>query len=774
MSEFSKSSATPASALIVAKTDGTIKEWNTMAEDMFGWKYEEVTGRHLTSNFLPDHVWQNHILSDMLNRSSERIYSQRIEAQCNRIDGESIPVELIIVPSNIGGHDLLNIFAIDVDKRSKTERVLLVINELVRKLIGKTSLEDIAGMISETVIDHIGVQNCSIYILDDETGKLRLITAAGESDLSGKDNSQIMNSNIDSGEQVFPDNFFLSEEYIVHDHEQISELIVPIIDNSNVVGVIHCQQDTKGFFTQYHIDTFTNIAGLSASQIAIALEKKRRVQAENSLRESEERWQHLVENQPDAVQLTKDGRITYLNPAGVRLFEAKNMQEMKDFDLYGFVSEDIKKELLVQHQLLMRYGIADPLEYPIKTLKGNERYVEANSTTIIIDGETVVQTILRDITEKKKAERELKNLSSLLRTLIDNINSGILMEAPDRTVMYTNQMFCDLFGNVFTPDDIIGQDCAAMIRPASLMFSDPEYFQEKTNAVFSKSEPSLNEIWTGADGRVFERDFIPIRYESKYIGSAWQYRDVTDAKMAEDKLKDALQTERNYNELNKNLISMVSHEFRTPLTSITSTAELLLKYTDKFSGNELTKRVERIYGSAIKMDALIQDVLTIGKLESENTSIELQEFNLRNLINELIQSLNLTILKDREVIVNAESASDILYLDLNLMELILRNLLENAGKYSFAPDKIIVNFTITHSHLTLQCLDFGIGIPEKDREIVFESFVRGTNIKDIKGTGLGLSIVKKAVERMRGTIELESGQPQGTSVTINIPLVRNN
>jgi hypothetical protein len=348
------------------------------------------------------------------------------------------------------------------------------------------------------------------------------------------------------------------------------------------------------------------------------------------------------------------------------------------------------------------------------------------------------------------------------------------METPDRKIMHTNKMFCELFGNAFAPEDIIGQDCAALVEPASQMFEDPDTFSALTHKVFEKSIPSLNEEWNTADGRVFERDFIPIWFEDEYFGSAWQYRDITDKKMVEQKLRSALETERNYNELNKNLVSMVSHEFRTPLTSINSTAELLMQYADRFKAEDIIKRVERIYSSAQKMDSLIQDVLTIGKLESNNTSFDYREFDFSEMVTSLITVLSSTILKERDVVINADTEINTLCMDQNMIELILRNLLENAGKYSHAPDKIILTYSISNQELKLSCQDFGIGIPEKDRELVFESFVRGSNTQDIKGTGLGLPIVKKSVERMGGSIKLDSEVGQGTTISITIPVTTTN
>jgi len=772
-------------ALVVAEEEGYIREWNRQAELIFGWKREQVIGKRLTDTIIPQACWDNQIskIPENLGNSLEPAFSHQLEIKSRRSSGREFNAELTIVPSSVGEEDLLSFIARDIDVKSNTETVLHAINDLARNLLGKSTLEEIAWEITEKVTQLIGLEDCVIYILDDESRMLRHIAAYGEKNPHGSDIKNIRELKVGEGvagkaaegrEPVMVDDCSKFEGYIYDDYSGMSELAVPIIDGGVVLGVIDSKHVKKGFFSANHLEILTKIASLSAAQIRVAIETQRRIRAKNSLKESEERWQHLVENQPIALQITKNGKIEYLNPAGLHLYEADTMEQMQGFDLYKFVSEDVKERLISQYESLKRGGVAGAIEYPITTLMGNERIIKASSTAVQTESETVIHTILRDITDKKSAENDSKNLSRLLSTLINNINSGILMEMPNRRIMHTNEMFCELFGNQFAPEDIIGQDCGAMLEPASQMFEDTKAFSTQTNEVFEKSIPSLNEEWNTVDGRVFERDFIPIWHEGKYLGSAWQYRDITEKKKVEQKLRQALETERNYNELNKNLVSMVSHEFRTPLTSINSTAELLLQYGERFKGEDLKKRVRRIYSSAQKMDSLIQDVLTLGKLESNNTSFDNQEFSFSESIQGLIKVLRLTILKDREIVVQSETEMDRLYLDQNMIELILRNLLENAGKYSSVPDKIILNYSVSETEFKLSCQDFGIGIPEEDCDIVFESFVRGTNTQDIKGTGLGLPIVKKLVERMSGDITLESKVGYGTSVSIILPVNRNN
>jgi signal transduction histidine kinase len=250
----------------------------------------------------------------------------------------------------------------------------------------------------------------------------------------------------------------------------------------------------------------------------------------------------------------------------------------------------------------------------------------------------------------------------------------------------------------------------------------------------------------------------------------WQYRDITSRKENEQELVRALEAERSYNELNKNFVSMVSHEFRTPLTSIQSTAELLLTFSDRFTLDDIKKRVDRIHQSSIRMDQLIEDVLTIGKLEANNNFVNNEEFKLSSVLQETIEMLQMSELSGREVIIEGLSDEPMMYCDVRLMELIFRNILENAAKYSEQdkPIRISTEFSQTHAHI--QCIDLGIGIPPKEQKHIFESFKRASNTEGIKGTGLGLAIVKKSVDRLNGTIGLSSVIDEGTTISLELPI----
>ena len=768
-------------AVIIIDDNGRITEWNHQAATMFGWERDWALGRKLSDTIIPEQYREMHErgLQHFLATGEGPVLNKRVEVKAIDKEGREFPVELTIIPHKIEGKFFFSSFVRDLTEQKKSEQTLNAINDLAISLLGKNNLEEIGWEITKNTIGLLGLEDLVIYILDEEKGKLHQIAAYGPKNPTVKEVNNQISINIGEGivgkAAAMKQTMLISdtsryEEYIPNYEVRLSELAVPIIYEGEVIGVIDSEHSEKKFYKKLHLDAFSTIASLCSSTIKSAINVKKREEIETHLRESEERWQNLVENMPEALQISKNGKVIYINPAGMKLYEADSLDEIVGVDVTNF-AKDVSPELFHKRmESIMSTGKADPIEFEAQTLKGTEKFLEVNSTSIYYNGEMVIQSVLRDITEKKKAEQELNQLSSRLQTLIDNLNTGVLMEEADRTVVHANKQFCDLFGNVFTPENLHGQYCPDLLQGAKVVFKDPDAFIESTNKIVEENQPSLNEELELIDGRTLNRDFIPIEFEGTHLGIVWQYRDITEVKKAEKDLRRALDTERSYSELNRNFVSMVSHEFRTPLTSIHSTSELLLQFGDRFSPEDQKVRIERIYNSTIRMNKLIEDVLTMGKLDSENSTLEEREFIFDNALHDVINVLKANTLEERDIQIKSASKQTKLNVDQNLMELILRNLIENAAKYSDASKPIQIRYGVINNHFEFSCRDYGIGIPEKDQRQIFESFKRASNTGNIKGTGLGLSIVNKAVKRLGGLITLQSEVGKGTTITIQFPV----
>ena len=213
---------------------------------------------------------------------------------------------------------------------------------------------------------------------------------------------------------------------------------------------------------------------------------------------------------------------------------------------------------------------------------------------------------------------------------------------------------------------------------------------------------------------------------------------------------------------------MASHEFRTPLSTVLSSASLVDKYTSAEDQEKRSRHVEKIKNSVKHLNTLLEDFLSLGKLEEGKIGIHYHEFNLNELILDTIEEMKESLKKDQRISYKG-SGRLLIVSDKNLLRNILFNLISNAIKFSGDSKQIFVTSEMSEGFIRISIRDEGIGIPKEDQEHLFSSFFRGKNVVNIQGTGLGLHIVKRYVELLDGSILLESTLGAGTNITVSVP-----
>ena len=259
-------------------------------------------------------------------------------------------------------------------------------------------------------------------------------------------------------------------------------------------------------------------------------------------------------------------------------------------------------------------------------------------------------------------------------------------------------------------------------------------------------------------------------------------RNITERKQVEDELRETLKKEKELNELKSRFISTASHEFRTPLTAILGSAELLECYSDKWSDQKKQVHFERIYSRVKHMTQMLDDVLLVGKAEAGKLEFNPAPMNVIEFCQSLVEELQLSTGCQHTILFTpqgsgcqSQSSADLslctsVALDEKLLFHILSNLLSNAIKYSPSGSTIEFILSCLDSHLEFQIQDQGIGIPEEDQPRLFEAFHRANNASKFPGTGLGLVVVKNAVELHGGSITVNSQMGVGTTFTVTLPL----
>lgn len=226
---------------------------------------------------------------------------------------------------------------------------------------------------------------------------------------------------------------------------------------------------------------------------------------------------------------------------------------------------------------------------------------------------------------------------------------------------------------------------------------------------------------------------------------------------------------RNLSELKSRFVSMASHEFRTPLSTILSSAFLISKYPGADDYSKREKHVQRIVSSVNMLTNILNDFLSVGKIEEGKIQVRNTDFDIRQNIRNLIGELD-GILKKGQHITYKHEGSPIIWLDPELLKHIMMNLISNAVKFSAEGKQIGISSARTAKSLVLSVVDEGIGISAEDQKHLFERFFRGSNVNNIQGTGLGLHIIRKYTELMNGSIGCVSNVGEGSTFRITFAI----
>lgn len=245
--------------------------------------------------------------------------------------------------------------------------------------------------------------------------------------------------------------------------------------------------------------------------------------------------------------------------------------------------------------------------------------------------------------------------------------------------------------------------------------------------------------------------------------------EITKRKKAEHKIKESLRKEKELNDLKTKFLSLVSHEFKTPLSGILTSAILIGKYTEESQQDKREKHLKTIQNKVKYLNNILNDFLSIERLESGKATYKFDTFPLSKVINEVIYNSNM-LLKDGQKINYPDNIDNInINFDEKTLELSLTNLINNAIKYSTEYSIIDVLVTSTSDFLIIKIKDEGIGIPEKDQKFIFNRYFRAENALLDQGTGIGLNIVKSHLENLGGTIAFESEEGKGSIFTLSVP-----
>lgn len=352
-----------------------------------------------------------------------------------------------------------------------------------------------------------------------------------------------------------------------------------------------------------------------------------------------------------------------------------------------------------------------------------------------------------------------------LKAIIDTAVDGIITIDTRGNIETINPAVTRLFG--YVKEEMIGKNIK-MLMPEPDKSQHDRYLEKyeqtgKANIIGKGREV----VGKRKDGTTFpfllSISEVELTEKKIYTGII---HDISELK----EVKDALKKEMELNELKSRFVTMASHEFRTPLSAILSSASLIGKYNDTDDEAKRQKHVNRIKSSVSNLTGILNDFLSLSKLEEGMVVNTPVECNIVDLAYEIGEELN-SVLKEGQMILTYHASEyTSLVLDKNIVKNIIINLISNAIKYSGEGRPIEFKTSIEDNLLHISVKDQGIGIPDADKPYLFSRFFRAQNAGNIQGTGLGLNIVKKYVQLLNGKIDFTSELNVGSTFHVTIPL----
>lgn len=546
---------------------------------------------------------------------------------------------------------------------------------------------------------------------------------------------------------------------------------VPFICVSGSIGEITAIELLKMGAVDYVIkDRLERLPFAVKRALEEASEKKARIQMEESLRQSEEKYRNIFENVQDVFYQTDlSGIIREISPS------IKHYSDFNIIELVGkpvtelYYNPDERKKLL---QILNKKGEVRDYEIRLKTKNGEIKYTSINAR-LILNSEGIADHIdgaLRDITKRKLAEESLKHSEERLRDIIFTTADWVWEIDENGVYTYSSLKGIELFD--ISEQSILGK------TPFDLM---PKEEVDRVAPIFAeivaKREPIKDlENWNiGKDGELIclLTNGVPIfDNEGRFKGYRGIDKDITERKKAEQELVIAKERAEASDRLKTAFMNNISHEIRTPLNGILGSGQILADR--EFPADEKENYFKMLEDSSDRLLNTITNIMDISLLTSGNLKINKEEFNLDRLIRDIYEKFDYTCRQKQLVFTIKKKLTENgtrICTDESLLNKILSQLIDNSIKFT-SSGSIALSYGVKENVLLISVNDSGIGISEKNKSQIFDNFMQedNDNTRRYEGSGIGLSIVKGLTEILGGSISLESEKGKGSTFTLSIPL----
>jgi PAS domain S-box-containing protein len=686
--------------------------------------------------------------------------SHRFEWILNRFDGSELPVEIVLTPIRSGERPLLLSVARDITERKKTEAENQQLRATLEQRIAERTAELAASEARmRTLVEHAPE---AIVVFDGETGRF-LSGNAHACELYGCGPEELARL---SPVEVSPEYQANGRRSADVAREKMDEALR---GGTPVFEWIHRHKSGRMIHTEVRLVRLC-AEGKKLLRASI-IDNTPRILAQQALRDSEQKHRALFEASSHGVMLHDDKQLLDVNPAAVRIMRCQSPAELigkhpQDFSPPTQPNGESSAVAAASHiRKCMEHG-QERFEWMSCDPKGEPVPLEVILTRIEIGGGPIIQAVIIDIAARKAAEEALRKSEEKFKQLYELSPLGMAQvnwdgsfvqvnSAFERIVGYTNDEITKLTYWDVTPREYEQAELAVLEQLKRVGHFGPhekEYFHKNGHRV----PVVLNGMLvTAADGKQQLWGIV---------------EDITERKRAEAELHKAIAREKELSQLRSNFVSMVSHEFRTPLGIIMSSAEILADYMDRLEADERQNHLQSVTRNAKRMGDMMEEVLVLSRLDAGKMEFKPEPLGLPGLCARMVDEVLSATDRRCPIELHTGSVTDEAQADEGLMRHIFINLLTNAVKYSEAGEAVVFEVRREGAEAICAIRDRGIGIPTEDREWLFNAFQRGRNVGQRPGTGLGLVIVKRCVELHGGSIALESAPGEGTVVTVRLPL----
>lgn len=530
-----------------------------------------------------------------------------------------------------------------------------------------------------------------------------------------------------------------------------------------------------------------------------------RKKAEESLIISEKQLHTIFKESPNAICITdmKTGRFLMINNSFVNITGFSKNEIIGNYIAKVELFKNKTEKNIIIDKILKREIIKN-IEVNFLTKAKSLKWGLLSSVPILFDGKDAVLTLINDITAKKEYELELLNyrvklekkveertaeLDNTIQQLKEEITEKERVKLSlDRSMIFINRIINSIGEPIFVIDEndelilfnealcslfgIERSSITSNLNELSKENNDFNILLKENNVIFKfGKEYQCEEFYLDKEGT---NRYI-LTHKALYCDDTGKkfivgiISDLSKRKDAEEEMKNAFMKEKELNELKSRFVSMVSHEYRTPLTAIMSSAELLQMFSHKWDKAKQDELLIKIQEKVEYLTTLIDDVLLYNVLDTNRFVINKEAIEVVSFVKSIVNELK--IISKKNVTVNFTSNKESLDIvsDKKFLLQIFSNLVTNAIKYSREDTDIHIDLYIDGTVLYFSVEDHGYGIPESDKNSLFEPFFRGKNISNIPGSGLGLSIVKNCLNILKGDITYLSEENVGTRFIIRIP-----